>query len=149
MRQPNTGGKHRNPARILVAEDDPDLRSAMSIELTQAGFDVIEAEDGSSLLDYLAGSLDVDGTLDQYDVIVCDIQMPGYTALDVLAAAQRQALRTPILIVTGMTDPHVRERALQLGAADVLLKPVPLDELRLNVCRLLTRSMPGVSRTPS
>jgi CheY-like chemotaxis protein len=133
------------PARILVAEDDPDLRALISLALSQAGFDVVEAADGASLLDRMANSLEVDGTLDQYDVIVSDIQMPSYTALDVLAASQRLVTRTPMLLITAYDDRRLRERALQLGAAAVMLKPVDMEELCLEVCRLLTRPMTGVA----
>ena len=139
--------KGRAPARILVAEDDPDLRAVICLALSQAGFDVVEAADGAGLIDRMATSLDVDGTLDQYDVIVSDIQMPSYTALDVLAGAQRLVTRTPMLLITAFDDRRLRERALQLGAAAVLLKPVDMDELCLEVCRLLTRPMTGVSAT--
>jgi len=141
------GAKGRAPARILVAEDDADLRPMIAMALTEAGFDVVEAEDGSTLLDYLAGSLEHDGTFDQFDVIVSDIQMPGFTALDVLAGSQRFVARTPILIVTAVSDPEVHERARQLGAAGVMTKPVDVEELRNEVCRLLTRSMPGLNAT--
>jgi CheY-like chemotaxis protein len=137
--------KRLAPARILVAEDDPDLRALISLALSQAGFDVVEAADGASLLDRMANSLEVDGTLDQYDVIVSDIQMPSYTALDVLAASQRLVTRTPMLLITAFDDRRLRERALQLGAAAVLLKPVDMEELCLEVCRLLTRPMTGVA----
>jgi DNA-binding response OmpR family regulator len=139
-----SGAEGRAPARILVAEDDADLRPMIVLALSEAGFDVVEAEDGSRLLDYLAGSLDEDGTFDQFDVIVSDIQMPGFTALDVLAGSQRFVTRTPVLIVTALSDPEVHERARKLGAAGVMIKPFDVEELRLEVCRLLTRSMPGL-----
>jgi CheY-like chemotaxis protein len=141
------GAKGRAPARILVAEDDSDLRPMIALALSEAGFDVVEAEDGAILLEYLAGSLEEDGTLDKFDVIVSDIQMPGFTALDVLAGAQRFVTRTPILLVTAVRDPEILERARQLGAAGVLTKPIDVDELCLEVCRLLTRSMPGLNAT--
>jgi DNA-binding response OmpR family regulator len=141
------GANGRAPARILVAEDDADLRPMLALALTEAGFEVVEAADGSILLDYLAGSLEEDGTFDKFDVIVSDIQMPGFTALDVLAGSQRFVTRTPILLVTAVSDPEVHERARQLGAAGVMTKPVDVDELCLEVCRLLTRSMPGLNAT--
>ena len=141
------GAKGRAPARILVAEDDSDLRPMIALALSEAGFDVVEAADGAVLLEYLAGSLEEDGTFDKFDVIVSDIQMPGFTALDVLAGAQRFVTRTPILLVTAVRDPEILERARQLGAAGVLSKPIDVDELCLEVCRLLTRSMPGLNAT--
>ena len=139
--------KGRAPARILVAEDDPDLRALISLALSQAGFDVDEAADGAGLLERMASSLEDDGTLDHYDVIVSDIQMPNFTALDVLAGAQRLVTRTPMLLITAFDDRRTRERALQLGAAGVLLKPVSMDDLCLEVCRLLTRPLSGVTAT--
>jgi CheY-like chemotaxis protein len=130
-------------ARILVAEDDPDLRAMMVLALEQAGFQVVEVSDGAELIERMAGSLDADGSLDRYDVIVSDICMPGYTALDVLAAAQRLLVRTPILLVTAVVDWQLRERALRLGAAEVLFKPIGPEALCLEVFRLMTRPIPG------
>jgi CheY-like chemotaxis protein len=119
----------------------------MVFTLEQAGFDVVEVADGAELLERMAGSLETNGNLDQYDVIVSDIQMPGYTALDVLAAAQRLLVRTPILLVTAVVDWQLRDRALRLGAAEVLFKPVDPEALCLEVFRLMTRPMSGPAAT--
>jgi CheY-like chemotaxis protein len=139
QREPGTPAN----ARILVAEDDPDLRAMMVLALEQAGFEVVEVSDGAELIERMAGSLEADGSLDRFDVIVSDICMPGYTALDVLAAAQRLLVRTPILLVTAIVDWQLRERALRLGAAEVLFKPVDPEALCLEVFRLMTRPMSG------
>ena len=81
--------------RVLLAEDDPELRALLADTLRDDGFQVVETVDGHGLLDQLAGALS--GEIDDFDLIVSDILMPGFSAMDVLVAA-RSALRgTPVI----------------------------------------------------
>jgi CheY-like chemotaxis protein len=63
-------------ARILLAEDDADLRSVLADLLREDGHEVVEAEDGTELLDRLAEALASERGFDAYDLIVTDIKMP-------------------------------------------------------------------------
>src|SRR5690606_182527 len=89
---------------VLLAEDDADLRALIALKLAEAGFEVTEAGDGTALLDRLADSIDVEGSLSRFDAIVSDICMPGYTAIDILAGIRRYLPDTPVVLITGLAD---------------------------------------------
>ena len=128
------------PARILLAEDDGDLRELLATAFREDGFDVIEAPDGRALLDCLAEALSLDGNLDAFDVIVSDIRMPVYTALDIMDGVRTVLHNSRVILTTAFGDRSTHERAKQLGAAAVFDKPFDIDELRLAVYDLAYRS---------
>jgi two-component system response regulator (stage 0 sporulation protein F) len=123
----------RFPVRVLLAEDDPEMRELLASTLRQDGLEVIEVRDGSALLDRLAEALAADGDLDGYDVIVSDIRMPGYSALDILAGVRRALRHTPVILITAFGDRVTHERAMRLGASAVFDKPFDIDDLRMAV----------------
>ncbi len=135
--QPDSSARPR--ARILLAEDDPELRALVALALTQDGFEVVEAEDGAALIDRLAESALAENDADSFDLLVSDVRMPGYTALEVLVGMRQQLARTPVVLVTAFGDSRLHDRALRLGASVVLDKPFSLDDLRANVARLVSR----------
>jgi PleD family two-component response regulator len=77
-----------SPARILLAEDDVDLRMLVSLKLRGAGFDVTEASDGQDLLERLIDGYSPDGAYDPFDMVLSDINMPHFNALDVMVGAR-------------------------------------------------------------
>jgi CheY-like chemotaxis protein len=127
------------PPRVLLAEDDPSLRSLIATSLREDGYEVVEVPDGNALVDRLADGVAADGSLDGIDLVVSDIRMPGFTALEVMAGMRRLLSRTPIVLITAFGDARTHRRAEQLGAAVVLDKPFDLDELRSTVTRLLAK----------
>jgi two-component system response regulator (stage 0 sporulation protein F) len=122
-----------SPARVLLAEDDPSMRELLATTLREDGLEVIEARDGSALLDRLAEALAADGDLSGYDVIVSDIRMPGHSALDILAGVRHALRRIPVILITAFGDRVTHERAMRLGASAVFDKPFDLDDLRTAV----------------
>jgi two-component system, OmpR family, KDP operon response regulator KdpE len=114
--------------RVLVVDDDPMVRRLMDRILAGAGFcDVRDAASAQEALDAV--------TSDPPDQLIMDLHMPGggLRLLARLAAASRPA----ILVVTGDTDPAVRDAALAAGASDFLLKPFDGDDLVERVRALL------------
>jgi DNA-binding response OmpR family regulator len=126
-------------ARVLLAEDDSELRELIAESLRSAGFEVIELGDGGALVDWLGRSIGPDGSPRGFDLVVSDLRMPVFSALDVLAAMRRFLARTPFILITAFGDARTHERALQLGAAAVLDKPFDLDDLRAALDRVLAR----------
>jgi DNA-binding NtrC family response regulator len=129
-------------ARVLLAEDDPEFRSLLADLLREDGHEVIEAEDGTALLDRLAEALASARGLDSYDLVVTDLRMPGYTAFDVMLGMRRTMADTPFIVITAFGDVTTYRQAEQLGAIAVLDKPLDLDELRSVVSRALSRRPP-------
>ncbi|MCW5890478.1 MAG: response regulator [bacterium] len=115
--------------RVLLADDDPDLRRLLSLTLRRAGYDVVEAGDGVELLDRLESTV---AKRDYFGVIVADVNMPGLTGLDVLAALRCTSWTTPVILITAFGDPATKAEADDLGAM-LLDKPLDLDALRVAV----------------
>jgi CheY-like chemotaxis protein len=127
------------PARVLVAEDDSELRTLIVMALREDGYQVTEAVDGNELLDGIADSIMDDGRVGAFDLIVSDIQMPGFTALDILAGLRRTLSHTPVILITAFGDPLVRHKAERLGAVCVFDKPFDISDLRSAVVHALAR----------
>ena len=127
--------------RVFLAEEDPVVRRRLVGLLRDEGYEVVEAADGSELLDRLATSLLDDapsGPLD-VDVVLADVCMPGCRGIDVLAGLRQASWRTPVILMSGRPEGRYRSRARRLGAAAFLSKPIDLGRLRRalsNVTRL-------------
>lgn len=124
--------------RILIAEDDTELRRLLALALTGDGYEVVEAVDGRGLIEQIA-------KLWLIDAVISDVRMPGRSGLDVLAGFRRADWTTPFVLITAFGSEELHERAYVLGASAVFDKPFELDELR-NVIRAL---VPPDLDTPS
>src|SRR5687767_10513295 len=92
------------PPRVLVAEDQPEMRELIATMLRREGYVVTEAKDGSDLLDILIDTLDNKINPDIPALIVTDIWMPGCTGLEVLSRLRRFAWRTRVIVITAFGD---------------------------------------------
>lgn len=110
--------------RILVIEDNADTNSVLNNILAEEGHIMTSALDGPSGL-----ALAKENT---YDVIICDIGLPGMSGYDVIGALRLHAEKPlPCLIaMTGYNQPHNRARATEAGFDHYLVKPVAIDNLR-------------------
>ncbi len=117
---------HPAPARLLLAEDDFELRDLLACVLRADGHEVIEARDGNELWQLLSGESDAG----PFSLVVSDVRMPGLTAFDVLTRLQRTVSETPVILITAFGDQTTHLRALRLGASRVFDKPFDCDELR-------------------
>jgi DNA-binding response OmpR family regulator len=114
--------------RVLVVEDDEQLRRLMVARLRARGYDVVEAEDGVDLLGWMGSTMWTPGEA-PLDAVVTDVNLPDMTALEVLAALRVRDAAIPIVLVTGVTDAEAHRDAYALGASVILTKPFDLDEL--------------------
>jgi DNA-binding response OmpR family regulator len=116
------------PVRVLLAEDDDDLRTLIAEELRRDGHEVIEVSNGNQLGELIAAH-----ALRPHDtnaIVISDIGMPGRTGLSVLERHRHGAWCPRFIFMTGLGNDDVCARALQLGALAVVEKPFDLDELR-------------------
>jgi two-component system, response regulator, stage 0 sporulation protein F len=125
------------PARVLIAEDDDAMRDMLVTSLRKDGYEVVEASSGAAALEEIAMLL-FRGEAMPVDVIVSDERMPGLLGLEVLAGLREARWRTPFILITGFGDPQTHQRAEQLGASAVLDKPFDLEELKLEIQKVLT-----------
>ena len=117
--------------RLLVVEDEPDLRLAIVQALTEEGFAVDQAADGQAGL-HKASVWD-------YDAVVLDLMLPIKSGWDVLTAL-RKLKATPVLILTARDAVNDRVRGLNGGADDYLIKPFSIVELVARLRALIRRS---------
>jgi CheY-like chemotaxis protein len=110
---------------ILLAEDDPELRSELASILRQHGCRIVEAASGSELLDRIAAELHFRHDLG-FDVVVSDVCMPGSTGLEVLGGLRSARLRVPVVLISAFANAETRYIARELGA-QVLDKPFDLE----------------------
>lgn len=118
------------PLRILLAEDDDDLRQLLALSLTRAGHAVVALEDGYELADHVSLTQVCGGPLKPPDLILSDIRMPGRTGLEVLAWCQSTGLSCPVILLSSFADEQTRAEARRLGVRAFLDKPVDLQVLR-------------------
>jgi CheY-like chemotaxis protein len=127
--------------RILVAEDDQEMRSLLVWNLRKAGFDVIECTDGWELLDHLGNPV-LSGEPDDFDLIVSDIRMPGVTGLEVLEGIHETEWFVPMILITAFGSEKIHREAEDYGAAAVLDKPFDIDDLIQRIREVLVLDSP-------
>ncbi|AUX29528.1 MULTISPECIES: response regulator [Sorangium] len=123
--------------RVLVAEDDDEMRALLASTLKCDGFEVVEAKNGLELLDYLLPWFSGREPPAHVDAIVSDIQMPCFTGMEVLAGLSAVRRRPPIVLITAFGESSTHALARSLGAAAVLDKPFDLDALRGVMSRVI------------
>jgi CheY-like chemotaxis protein len=133
--QPEGGDGERSrmraPSRVLLAEDDPDMRLLIRNALSKDGYEVVEAADGMELLDKLQEALSFPLTMP--DVIVMDVIMPRYSGLGVLTALRRANWFTPVIIMSAIGEDSILQKAKDLGAVAFFKKPFDINDLRTAV----------------
>ncbi len=116
--------------RILVVDDEPQIRRALRAGLTAAGYDVVLAEGGEEALDQAA--------LEPPALIVLDLSLPDLSGLEVCRRV-REWSRVPILILSARGQEKDKVNALDQGADDYLTKPFGMDELLARIRAALRR----------
>ena len=124
------------PARILLAEDDADMRGLLAQALAQEGCAVTECSNGVQLLDHLSGLLNL-RPLEPFDVIISDIRMPGLTGLEILEGLHGDGNLPPTILITAFGDEATHTAAQLAGAVVTLDKPFEVEDLLAIVRRVL------------
>ncbi len=116
--------------KILIAEDDKDLRDALQVFFRRNHFTVDAVENGADALTYLQ--------LGSYDAAVLDVMMPQMDGVTVVRKLRAEKNSTPVLLLTAKAEIEDRVEGLDAGANDYLPKPFDVRELLARV-RVLTR----------
>jgi CheY-like chemotaxis protein len=139
----DTVGESFRPARpcVLLAEDDRAMREFIAAVLRRDGYDVVEASDGTELVERLAPMLrqPFDPRV-RIALIISDVRMPGLTGLQVLETLRWAEWSTPIILITAFGDEATHRQARAHGATAVFDKPFALDELRAAVRAAVPRA---------
>jgi DNA-binding response OmpR family regulator len=119
--------------RILVVEDDAEMRSLLKDFMEQEGIEADSVEDGSQAFRKLAR--------EKFDLVVTDIRMPGLSGLDILPGLKQIQPNIAVIAITAFGSEEVRSRALEKGADGYLEKPLQLEELKKLIHQMiLTKS---------
>jgi DNA-binding response OmpR family regulator len=124
-------------ARVLVVDDDADIRKSLQRGLALAGFDVDTAGDGA----------DADQRLrtDRPDAVVLDVKMSPPDGIEICRRLRARGEDVPVLMLSALEDVDDRVRGLAAGADDYVVKPFALRELELRLRALLRRAPPPSS----
>src|SRR5580658_150816 len=117
--------------KVLIADDDADLRELIAFTLTQAGYFVLKAGDGPAALRLF--------TQEAADLVVLDINMPGLSGFQVCEAIRARS-RVPVMMLTVRGEEEDLVRALGLGADDYLTKPFSPRTLLARIKALMRRA---------
>ena len=109
------------PGKILVVDDDPEVRMATRDFLSSKGYEVVVAEGGREALRLLDAS--------PPDVVLLDVLMPDIDGMETLKRIVATHPAMPVIMVTANADIEITSKVLQLGAADYVPKPFDLDYL--------------------
>ena len=113
--------------KILLAEDDRDLRELLAFSLFRAGYSVESCDNGLELLERLDQPPEWGRA--RIDLVLTDLRMPALTGLEVLEALHDLPHRPLFVCMTAFGDSSTHEAAMQLGAAATIDKPFDLDKL--------------------
>ena len=111
--------------RVLVVDDEADLRKSVRLTLTKAGYDVVEAEDGEKAIEAVRSG---DNPL-MLDTIIMDLVMPKVNGVEAIAYIRSQFRGVPILVLTGHPNIENMKELYKQGIVDYLVKPIVPDKL--------------------
>ncbi len=121
-------------ARILVADDEPNLRRVLSAMLRRDGHEVIQATDGAEALELITPG----GT--ELDVVITDLRMPQVDGMEVLRHAARTSPQVPVIMITAYGSVGQAVEAIKAGAFDYIEKPFEQDQIRVIVDKAVKQS---------
>jgi DNA-binding NtrC family response regulator len=119
-------------ARILIVDDETNMRRSLGAVLRRQGYDVVEAAHGRQALELLE-----DG---RFDLILSDIKMPLLDGMGLLEAVQRDHEGIPVIMMTAFGTIESAVEAMRKGARDYVTKPFSMEEIRLKIERCLEES---------
>lgn len=111
--------------KILVVDDENDVRDIIRLQLEQKGFHVLEAVDGENAINILQSG----DNLVNVGLILCDIRMPKVNGVETIEFLKKEAPGIPIVVITGYPDTELATGLLKKGVKDYLVKPVEKEKL--------------------
>ncbi len=116
---------------VLILDDDLSVRESLALNLNLAGFSVTASDEAEVALQRLA--------TEQFDIVLCDLQMPGMDGLDFIRTAHALYPDLAIVLITGYGSSELALQAIKLGAYDYVSKPFAPEELILTLRKIEER----------
>ena len=111
--------------KLLIVDDEMAIRNSLKEILGDEGYDVDVAEDGAQALEMVAG--------ERYDVVFCDIKMPGMDGTEFLEKAVEEGIDSAIVMISGHGDIDTAVDCIKKGAFDFIQKPLDLNRILITV----------------
>lgn len=111
--------------KILIIDDEQDVRDAIRMQLESANYNVLEAENGEDAIKILRS----ENNMVNVGVILCDIRMPKVNGLECIQFFRQEAPGIPIVVVTTYPDPEMVADLMTKGVKDYLVKPVKKEKM--------------------
>ncbi|MCH7624083.1 MAG: response regulator [Nitrospinae bacterium] len=111
--------------RILVIDDEEDVREVLKLHLEGAGYNVLEAENGEVGIEIIRS----EDNMVNIGLILCDIRMPKVNGVECVDFLRKEAPGVPVVMVTGYPDTEMATAFLKKGVKDYLVKPVEKEKL--------------------
>ena len=122
----------RTEARLLVVDDEPNIRELLSASLRYAGFDVATAADGNEAMTAARAQ--------RPDLLVLDVMMPGIDGFEVVRRLRGEGVQCPVLFLTARDSTEDKVTGLTLGGDDYVTKPFSLEEVVARIRAILRRN---------
>ncbi len=119
-------------AKLLIIDDEADIRDFAKSYFKKRGFEVFTVADGREGLDMISAN--------NPDLVILDMRMDGMSGIEVLQELRAKNQTTKVIMITGVDDADLNSRAQALGIADFVHKPLNLGELEKIVMRELVGS---------
>lgn len=124
--------------KILVVDDDNNIRKLISIFLEKSGYKTFCAEDGEEALDIMDKQ--------QFDIVICDIMMPKLDGYELVSDIRSIDQKIPILMITAKDTFEDKRKGFLLGTDDYMTKPIDLEEMNLRILALLRRAKISIDK---
>jgi DNA-binding NtrC family response regulator len=119
-------------ARLLVVDDEPGIREMFAHLIGGLGHDIVTVSRGRDALKR--------AETDAFDVVFCDMMMPGMNGFEVLISLQKSHKNLPVVIMTGYSTEETEPEARMLGAFAFVTKPCEIDEVEALITRALAHN---------
>jgi len=120
--------------KILVVDDEQDVRDVIKLHLEQAGYNILEAENGEVAINVLKEG----DNMVNVGLILCDIRMPKVNGVECIDYLKKEARGIPVVVVTGYPDTEMATSFLKKGVKDYLVKPVEKEKLLATVKQVVS-----------
>ena len=111
--------------KILVVDDEADVRDLIKLQLEEKGLNTLEAVDGQNAIDILKSG----DNMVNVGLILCDIRMPKVNGVECIRFLREQAPGIPVVVITGYPDPGLANDLKEKGVKEYLVKPVTKEKL--------------------
>ncbi len=120
--------------KILIVDDEQDVREAIKLHLEPEGFNILEAENGEVAINTLRS----EDNMVNVGAILCDIRMPKVNGLECIDFFCKEAPGIPVVVVTGFPDTEMAASLMDKGCKGYLVKPVEKDKLVQTVKKVVS-----------